>query len=146
MGIDDRIGLARAQISAALCALPPAARFQIVVYNRECETLNIAGQSSLVPVNEQTRREVAATLADLAVEGGNDHLQALLAALRLEPDLIVLLTDADELTMEMVQRVTRANRGRCSISAVTIGSAPRQAMKALAEWNHGTCQALGEPR
>jgi hypothetical protein len=145
-GIEDRIGVARAEIAACLRGLPPTARFQIVVYNRVCETLTLAGQTGLVPVNPQTRAEATSSLLDLVAEGGNDHLPAMLLALSLEPDAIIWLTDADDLTPELVQKVTRANRGRCRIHAVTIGSAPRQAMKMLADWNRGTCRCLDSER
>src|SRR5262249_50677300 len=140
MGIDDRLGLARGQILASLSELPRATRFQVVVYNRQCETLTLSGRGELAPINAATQAEAAAALRELTPEGGNDHLRALEAALYLQPDAIVLITDADDLTIEIVQRITRLNRGQCAISAVTIGSAPRQAMKALAEWNRGTCQ------
>jgi len=145
MGIDDRLGVAREQILATLGQLPPTARFQVIVYNRQCAML-LQGPSDWVPVSPQTRAEAAADLRELSPEGGNDHLRALEAALYLQPEAIILITDADDLTIELVQQITRKNRGQCAINAVTIGSAPRQAMKALAEWNRGTCQGLDAKR
>jgi hypothetical protein len=81
-------------------------------------------------------------MADLVPEGQNDHLAGLREALELRPDAICLLTDADDLTMRQVRDITAVNRRRCSISAVTIGSEPRDAMKLLALGNHGSCLGL----
>lgn len=81
-------------------------------------------------------------MKSLDAEGGNDHFPALRAALLLEPDVICLLTDADDLSVEQVRAVTAANRGRSRIHAVTLGSTPRMAMQQLAAWNRGACRRL----
>ncbi len=145
MGIDDRFALARAQILACLRQLPETARFQVVRYNRRVDTVAIEGKSGLVPVNARTIEQLASALEEMLPEGGNDHGPALRAALNLEPDVICLLTDADDLTTQLVQTVTAWNRGRTAIHAVTVGSAPRAAMQLLAAQNRGTCLSIAIP-
>ena len=142
MGIDDRLAVARREILASLGQLPPGTRFQVVVYNRGFETLTLAGQREMVALTPQTLTELAAALTDLNPEGGNDHLPALQQAMWMQPEVVCLLTDADDLTTEMVRAVSDLNRGKCVIHAVTIGSAPRLAMQTLAARNRGVCKAI----
>ena len=142
MGIDDRLAVARREILASLSQLAPGTRFQVVVYNRGFETLTLAGCRELVALSPQTLTELAAALTDLTPEGGNDHLPALQQAMWMQPEVVCLLTDADDLTTEMVRAVHDLNHGKCVIHAVTIGSAPRLAMRALAAGNGGVCKAI----
>lgn len=146
MGVDDRLSAARTQIAACLRDLPAGMRFQIVAYNRKSELLILDGQTGMAALTEQARAEALGQLNDLIAEGGNDHLEALMMALHLQPDAILLLTDADDLSPEQVRAVTNWNRGRCRISAVTFGSAPRQAMQNLAANNRGVCKLIEAPR
>jgi hypothetical protein len=78
----------------------------------------------------------------MSPEGGDDHLLGLREAIALQPEVICLLTDADDLTPEQVRTITNWNRGQSCIHAVTIGSAPRQTMQTLAADNRGTCTMI----
>jgi hypothetical protein len=142
MGIDDRLTAARKEILAALSRMPAGTKFQVVVYNRTCETVTLGGQRELAALSSQTLKDMDDSLKELTPEGGNDHLPAMRSALYLQPEVICLLTDADDLTLEMVQIVTRFNQGRCVIHAVVLGSAPRTPMQLLAKWNRGTCREI----
>lgn len=139
MGVDDRMAIARREILASLSRMPSGTRFQVVAYNSTCETLTLAGKRDLVALSPQTLAELAAALEHLTPEGGNDHLPALQQAMWMQPEVVCLLTDADDLTTDMVRAVREFNRGRCVIHAVTIGSAPRLAMQTLAAHNRGKC-------
>jgi hypothetical protein len=145
MGIDDRFALARAQILACLRLLPSTARFQVVYYNSRAETVSLDGKTGLVPVNARNTEQLANALEEMVPEGGNNDETALRAALNLDADVVCLLTDADNLSKELVWRVTAWNRGRSAIHAVTVGSAPRDAMRLLAAQNRGTCLSIAIP-
>jgi hypothetical protein len=142
MGVDDRLAVARREILASLGRMPPGTRFQVVVYNRGSEILSLTGKREMVALSPATLAELAAALEDLTPEGGNDHLPALQQAMWMQPEVVCLLTDADDLTMDMVRAVREFNRGKCVIHAVTIGSAPRLAMQTLAAHNRGVCKAI----
>jgi hypothetical protein len=142
MGIDDRLAVARQEIISTLRQMAAGTRFQVIVYNRTWEMLSIGGQRELVALSPQTLVDLETALTDLTPEGGNDHLPALEQAVYLRPEVICLLTDADELTGQMVQRISRVNQGKSVIHAVTIGSRPRLAMETLAAGNRGECREL----
>jgi hypothetical protein len=144
MGIDDRIARAREQILACLRQMPASTRFQVVCYNSRVSTVSIDNKTGLVPATPGNIDKLAEALEEIVPEGGNSHEPALMAALNLEPDVICLLTDADDLREDMVRRITARNRGHAAIHAVTIGSAPRQTMQLLAGLNRGTCVAISE--
>jgi hypothetical protein len=142
MGIGNKLEVAQQEIVASLRHMPPSSRFQVVVYNRHAETLKLGESSTMASINEPMIQQVAKLLSELTPEGGNDHLHALREAIALQPDVICLLTDADDLTLELVKTVTKWNRGQSSINAVTIGSAPRHTMQALAASNRGECKMI----
>ena len=53
------------------------------------------------------------------------HVEAMRAALLLRPDLVILLTDADDLGKEDVQLMTNANRVRAVIDVVELARDPQ---------------------
>ena len=60
---------------------------------------------------------------NITADGGTRHEEALWMALRLHPDVIFFLTDADqpELTASQLERIERANSGGCSINTIEFG-------------------------
>ena len=60
-------------------------------------------------------------------EGGTQHGEALEEALKLSPDVIFFLTDADqpELSAERLARIKRRNGGRTSIHTIEFGLGAR---------------------
>src|SRR5262249_3274708 len=80
-GVDDGLGVACAEILAAVRHLSPSTRFQVVTYNRRVETVSLGGRTGLVPADARTVQELDAALQDLVPEGDNDHAAALRAAL-----------------------------------------------------------------
>jgi hypothetical protein len=122
--------------------MSPGSRFQVVVYNRQTEIVSFGGQQGMANVAERNLQQLWSFLTELTPEGGNDHLRALREAIALQPDVICLLSDADDFTLTEVRTVTNWNRGLSSIHAVTIGAAPRETMQALAKMNRGTCKMI----
>ena len=63
----------------------------------------------------------------VTADGGTNHLSALLAAIRLRPDVIFLLTDGeekDDLNAEQLDRIDRQNGGGASINVIQFGMPP----------------------
>ncbi len=146
MGPSGGLRAAREQLLASLQQLPPAARFQIIVYNRVAEPL-LADRPSLLPITPENLQRVAERLSGLLAEGGTDHLPALRRALALHPDVIFFLTDADDLTSDLLRAVARLNPGRHTIiHAIEMNplnrDRPDMPMHVLARENGGTYRAV----
>ncbi len=95
MGQRGRLTLARRELEASLHSLPESTQFQIIAYNRQAEPLRLSGKSSLVPATPDNIQQAARLLDAMEPEGGTEHLPALQQAIRLRPDVIFFLTDAD---------------------------------------------------
>ena len=96
MGEHGKFLLARRALAATLRRQPETAQFQVVVYARTASPPLPTGTGRCVPataLNVERMADVLAALGDPA--GGSDHAAGLRAALLLEPDVVVFLTDAD---------------------------------------------------
>jgi hypothetical protein len=122
MGLSGALPVAKRELLAALDALPPEAHFAVILYNRLAEPLSPDGHAGLLSATEANRDAVARLVQDARAEGGTDHLAALHRAISLGADVIFLVTDADELTLEQARKVAQLNRGRAVIHAVEINS------------------------
>ncbi len=146
MGLNNSLSAAIKELVKSLERLPPTARFQVVIYNRTPEPLLINGRTEPVSANAKNKRAVAAILQTLFAEGSTEHLPALKLALLWQPDVIYFLTDAADLTAEQIRAVTLFNRGRSTIHAVQIGSAPRldqqSPLQLLASQNRGVYRSI----
>lgn len=114
MGPSGGLRAAREQLLNSLQQLPSSARFQVIVYNRVAEPL-LPDHPSLLETTPENLQRVAERLSGLLAEGGTDHLPALRRALALRPDVIFFLTDADDLTNDLLRAVARLNPGRHTI-------------------------------
>lgn len=125
MGVGGRLARARRELLASLNRLPSSARFQIIAYNRHAAPLRIDGRSELVVATPPHIEQACRLLEAIQPEGGTAHGPALEAALRLQPEAIYFLTDADDLPRELVATLTRLNRGRTVIHAIELTTAHR---------------------
>jgi hypothetical protein len=142
MGLSGALNVAGRELLISLGEIPAQARFQVILYNRRAEPLCIGGITSLLPASAENRQEAARLLEGLRAEGATDHLAALRRALLLNPDTIFFVTDADTLTKEQVQTITRLNRGQAAIHAVElrdgVPGTEDPPLRQLAQLNHGT--------
>jgi Ca-activated chloride channel family protein len=67
--------------------------FQVVVYN---QTVAYFTDRELIPANAENKRKLVRFIANLAAYGQTEHNRGLLAALRLKPEVIFLLTDGGD--------------------------------------------------
>ncbi len=70
-----------------------ALRFQLVYYNHEARAFD---KGRLLDVNTENKKKVIQFLDSIFPEGGTDPLAAIDIAVKMAPDVIFFLTDADE--------------------------------------------------
>lgn len=89
-------GRARDEVIASLRGLPAEASFQVIAYARRAAPL-LGQPPQLWPATADHIEEAVAALCELAPAGQTDHVQAVRAALSYRPDVLFVLTDADDL-------------------------------------------------
>jgi hypothetical protein len=145
MALSGGLGRARDEVCAALEALPADASFQILIYNQGVRALRPASAEGLIRADVGNVEKARAGLEDIHAAGSTNHAAALRAALYLRPDVLFLLTDADDLTEAVVNDITRLNRGRSAIHVADLSrtGAVNPALAALARRNGGTLHKTG---
>jgi hypothetical protein len=141
MGLNGALARARRELLASLAELAPGSKFQVILYNRQAEPLRIAGRSGYLSADEATLLAVSQEIGQVTAAGNTDHVRALKAALRLQPDVLFLVTDADDLTDPQVQEVTRLNAGHTKIHCVELSRRREDSdgpLRRLAEMNGGS--------
>jgi hypothetical protein len=118
MGLNGGLSAAKREVIASLERLPESTRFQVILYNREATPLRLGGRTELVAATNEMRRETHRLLASVRAEGSTNHQEALGRALALVPELILFVTDADDLTLEQVRAVTQMNAGHSVIHTI----------------------------
>ncbi len=94
---NNALGAAKAQLLASVDQLGPGHQFQIVFYNEKPTIFPISGQQyRLVFATDANKRSAHSFVGGIVADGGTNHLAALEVALRLDPDVIFFLTDADQ--------------------------------------------------
>lgn len=128
MGGSGQSSLAAAKIEllASIDRLEPQHQFQIVFYNNRPEVLDIIGRGRLVFATDQNKALARKFIAGIAADGSTDHEDPLLLALRLQPDVIFFLTDADEpsLSAAQLEKIRRLNGGVTAINTIEFGIGP----------------------
>jgi hypothetical protein len=128
------------ELSKAVASLQSFHQFQIVAYHHQTLTIS---RRALLNATDDAKREVAGFIHNLAAFGGTEHETALTAALAMDPDIVVLLTDGGlpELNEAQLRRINRAAKG-VQIHCIQFGQGPRQQlsgfMQTLAAQNSGT--------
>jgi len=119
---------AKHQLLASLKDLQRHHQFQIIFYEFDIELFNpLGGQAQLVWADEATKNLAAAFVARVQPDGGTNHLQPLMTALNMRPDVIFFLTDADEPALSGAEllAVQRRNKG-ATIHAIQFGVGPQR--------------------
>lgn len=124
----NALGAAKAQLIASLGSLEDTHQFQIIFYNEQPRLFNPTGQPNKLSFATGANKRLAARFAGgILAAGSTEHEAALLAAIRLQPDVIFLLTDADEpkLWPRQLDKIRRLTAGRTSIHAIEFGFGPQ---------------------
>lgn len=133
------LAAAEGELERALASLQVHHKFQIVAYNKTPLTFHPAG---MAPGDEATKQRAVAFVRDLAALGGTGHYLALATALRMDPDVVFLLTDGGDprLTTPEIDEISRRAAGvRIICLQFGFGPAPddSSAMRILAERTRG---------
>ncbi len=94
MGAFGKLEAARSALIATLRRQSGGVRFQVIIYNSVTRMVLPGGCVAATPANIAA---IEAGLANLTPSGKSNHSEAVRAAHALRPDVIVVLTDADEL-------------------------------------------------
>ena len=120
------LAAAKLELLASIDRLEPQHQFQIIFYNDQPAVLDIIGRGRLVFATDQNKALARKFIAGITADGSTDHEDPLLLALRLQPDVIFFLTDADEpsLTPAQLEKVRRLNGEITSINTIEFGIGP----------------------
>jgi hypothetical protein len=97
MGAAGKFEAARGALVATLQLQPVTVRFQVIAYAGTAQPL-LASDGTALPASATNVRTAAEKLATLEPRGRSNHLDAIRAALAFRPDVILILTDADDLS------------------------------------------------
>jgi hypothetical protein len=145
MGGEGRESLraVKAELIRSLKHLDSVHQFQIIFYNERPVVFNPTGTPGrLAFATDENKQRAARFLDTIVADGGTDHEAALRLAIRLRPDVIFFLTDADDpkLTSAQLAKISRLAAG-IIIHAIEFGPGPKPKeesfLAALARQNGG---------
>lgn len=145
MGGSGRNALRAAQeeLIRSLGSLEKTHQFQIIFYNDDPWTFNPSGErGKLAFATDQNKERARKFVESITAYGSTQHEAALLAAIRMQPDVIFFLTDADEPKMSASQlyKIHRRAEG-ITINTIEFGLGPKRGgvnfLQRLAEQNGG---------
>jgi len=121
------LSAAKAELLASLKNLAQVHQFQIIFYNERPTAFNPTGDPRRALFATERNKALAAEFVESILPfDGTQHYDAVMLALRLRPDVIFLLTDADDpkLTPAQLDRINRM-AGGITINAVEFGTGPQ---------------------
>jgi hypothetical protein len=122
------LAAAKKELLAAIDKLDRLQQFQIVFYNERPKVFNPTGTPGRLAFgSDQNKAEVRKFIESISADGGTEHQDALTLALRLRPDVVFLLTDADDpkLTAHQLDRIDRMGAG-VTIHTIEFGTGPQR--------------------
>ncbi|MBI3839994.1 MAG: hypothetical protein HY288_18895 [Planctomycetia bacterium] len=108
------LNAAKAELISSLEHLGQTHQFQIIFYNEHPRVFNPSGVlGRLVFGTEQNKYLAQKFVGSITADGATRHDEALEMAVRLAPDVIFFLTDADEprMTAKQLARIAEMNKG-----------------------------------
>ncbi len=121
MATRNSLDIAKREMLASINQLPPDAQFAVIFYTLQTHTLSDPhGRKGLMAATTTNKTRVQAQLEAIPPLGGTDHMFALREALKLKPEVIFFLTDADSMTNGDVDDILK-EVGTTRIQAVEFG-------------------------
>jgi hypothetical protein len=119
----------KAELLRSLKPLGSVHQFQIVFYNERPVAFNPTGTPGrLAFATDENKQRVARFLDTIKADGGTAHEDALRVAIRMRPDVIFFLTDADDPKLKPAQLAKiRHLAAGIIINAVEFGPGPKPA-------------------
>jgi Ca-activated chloride channel family protein len=140
------LSMAKAELMASLQALERTQQFQIVFYNERPRTMTLRGEATaeFYWATDVNRTLAGNFVREVRAEGGTDHMPALKHALRMSPEVLFFLTDANDpqLTAGELNQLQQLSKGRTRVHTIEFGKGPQLAgpdnfLKKLAKQNGG---------
>lgn len=130
-----RLGRVKLELWRAIYRMSPEQKYFIVFFNSRALPMPAEG---LVPGGPEGQQEFFHWTAGLRANGLTDPYDALLLAVRLQPDEIFFLTDG-EFNYRAVREVTKANFGGIRIHTIALGDdSGARFLEEIAARNNGT--------
>src|SRR5262249_35833802 len=104
MGASGKFEAARGALVSTLKLQPTSVRFQVIVYSGTATPL-LTGNGTALPATEANVRAAIGALATLEPRGTSNHPGAVRAALAFGPDVVLMLTDADDLNAKVLKSI-----------------------------------------
>ena len=117
----------KAELIRSLQTLDSVHQFQIIFYNERPRLFSPTGQPGrLVFGTDQNKRLAENFINSVEADGGTDHEEALMLAIKARPDVIFLLTDGDDppLGKRELERIDRFGAG-IIINTIQFGAGPQ---------------------
>lgn len=131
----SRLGRVKLELWRAVYRMSPEQKYFIVFFNSRAIPMPAGG---LVPGGPEGQQEFFQWTVGIRAEGLTDPYDALLLAIRLEPDEIFFLTDG-EFHYRTVREVTKANFGGIRIHTIALGDdSGARFLEEIAARNNGT--------
>jgi hypothetical protein len=119
---------AKNELLASLASLDRVHQFQIIFYNEKPQRFNPSGQpGKLAFATEQNKRNAHSFVRGIVASGGTQHQDALMLAIKLQPDVIFFLTDAGDpqLSAGQLYEIQRRAAG-ITIHVIEFGLGPQR--------------------
>jgi Mg-chelatase subunit ChlD len=123
-GANSLLASAKRELLASLDELGDENRFQIIFYNQKPTIMDLGrAYAGLVFADARSKELARRFVESMMADGATDHFDALKKALRLGPDVIFFLTDADEPALSDVKlrQLRNLNAGRTAINTIEFG-------------------------
>ena len=125
----------KAELIKSLKNLDSVHQFQIIFYNQRPAVFHPTGTPGRLSfATKRNKERVRRFIDSISAEGGTAHVEALRMAIRLQPDVIFFLTDADEpkLTPDELSKIRRTAAG-VIINTIEFGPGPQPQLKPAEE-------------
>jgi von Willebrand factor type A domain len=117
------------ELQASLARLQPVHQFQVIFYNERPRIMRLdpSQPAQMMFADESGFRAAESFVGGITAAGGTDHVAALKMALRINPDVVFFLTDADDpaLSKRDLDEIQRANNGTL-VHAIEFKNGPDQ--------------------
>jgi len=131
-------------VTETIDSLPADTSYQVIVYHSRARAL-MPARPGWLGHDADTRRQVSQALHELLPEGKTDHAPALNLALAMRPDVVFFLTDADDLSFELLRQVDAWNHAKAVIHTFELNAPhnrPGSPLQMLAQRHNGEHRAI----
>jgi hypothetical protein len=134
---------AKKQLVASINDLDQRSQFYLIFYNDQPRMFDLGSSNGrLIFATDSNKQQADQFISTIGASGGTDHMAALKIALRLQPDVIYLMTDGEEQddpTAKDLAQIDRINGGGAQINVIQFAGKPRpdSSLVTLAHQNRG---------